>query len=254
MAGEPVKSVLRHPDLRLLNLFVHPDSKDIISIIDWQETDGQPLLLHSGFPFLANDQRKTPQNALRAPRVPDYEGMDETDKHNAKVEYTRQRAHHLYFISTGKWNPLHFEALRRPSSSVKQRLIHYAGRPWDGNNVLIQFSILKASQLWNEMGVNEPCPVEFTAEEASRLEKRFDEYNEAWEHFEYLRGLVGTNEEGWVSHDDYDETMARNMHIRRELALAGDLEDRTETWQAWPFKDDEDDSTWDENSEKTVSE
>jgi hypothetical protein len=55
---------------------------------------------------------------------------------------------------------------------------------------------MKASQMWDEMGANGTCPIEFTAEETCCHKKGFEEYNEAWEHFEYLRGLVGTNEEG----------------------------------------------------------
>jgi aminoglycoside phosphotransferase (APT) family kinase protein len=47
MAVEPTTSVLRHPDLRLLNLFIHPDDKNIVSIIDWQETDAQPFVYPS---------------------------------------------------------------------------------------------------------------------------------------------------------------------------------------------------------------
>ena len=246
MAHEPPRPIIRHPDLRLLNIFVHPESKDIVGIIDWQETDAQPLSLHSGFPFLANDQREMLSNAFVAPPVPDYGSMDEIDKHNAKIEYTRQRAHHLYFVATGKWNPVHFEALRRPFLPILQRLVVHAGRPWAGNNVFLQFAILQASKLWAEMGATGPCPVEFTDEQAARIEKDYEEYNEALEHFEYLRGLVGANEEGWVSNEEYEETMVRNECVRRELALAGDPEDRNEIWRAWPFKDEGDESTWED--------
>ena len=240
--------VLRHPDLRLGNIFVSPETKKIVSLIDWQGAKMLPASLHAGYPNLASNDGHGLTQSLKAPTKPNYDELGEGNKQEAHHRYIQERACHLYTIATAKWNYTHFRALREPFNPIKVNLVRQAGYAWNGNMIPLRTAIIRAVEVWHEMtgGQSSTCPVKFDENALAQYKSEIDEYNTVCDELESLRSLLAVDQQGWISNELFEEARKENRRLREEFASEADPDERKEFWAAWPFKDDSDTSEWKE--------
>ena len=239
--------ILRHPDLHVGNVFIDSDTKQIVGIIDWQGTEILPLFTQIGYPPMANNDGRRLSNPLVPPRLPDYTNLAEgPQKDLVQYNYIQQLANHLYTAATGKFNPVHFRALRRPYLPIRNIIIKLAGYPWDGELVSLRAALIRVTQVWEHLVESSElvCPIGFTNDEVNKNEKEKAEWDEACSDLNDLRDMLGINEEGWVPVEMFQETVTENQRLRKELVLQAEEKERGETWECWPFKDDTDTSQW----------
>lgn len=90
-------------------------------------------------------------------------------------------------------------------------------------------------------------PIQFENGEQERWKKEVNEWRELLNLFTYLREyLLGIESDGEVPHELYEEAKKENERFRRELIFMCEPEERRKAWQDWPYKDDSDESEWDE--------
>ena len=145
--SEHTPSIFRHPDLQLHNIFIDPETRKIIGIIDWQETETLPLDLASGCPRMADNEGRKTRNALIPPKEPDYDSLPEEHRHPAREQFLLERAYHLYVLATGTWNPTHFRTMRKPSSCLKASLVERAGTAWNADIMPLQSFIMQVMEV-----------------------------------------------------------------------------------------------------------
>jgi len=64
------------------------------------------------------------------------------------------------------------------------------------------------------------------------------EWDEAWSDLSDLRDKLGINEQGWRRCSKILSTE------RKESVMQAEASERDETWNVWPFKDDDHTSPW----------
>jgi hypothetical protein len=73
MSGERIESIIRHPGLFPHHMYLCPESKKIVGIYDWQETEAQPMVLQEDFVTLANNRGHMPKSLFNYPDELDHE-------------------------------------------------------------------------------------------------------------------------------------------------------------------------------------
>lgn len=152
---------------------------------------------------------------------------------------------YLYMIFNGKDNKDHLAALRAPLLAQRQHLIERAGRPWTGNTVTVQGTLMHVvdgcSSLAQEGQGEVECPISFSAEEAEafyELEKNWFNANILVEH--WRGGLDGMSEDGWVRSEVLDGAVEKNRALKKEwYGMGEDDNDQALVERTWPFDDRE---------------
>lgn len=158
---------LRHPNLNLGNIILHPHSTQIAGIIDWQKASILPFFVQAGFPTLCNHDDTLPRR-WAIPKAPDnFEQMSYADQVTVWREVRHQEAILFYTSATVLKCQLHMMALELPHLKTVRSLIRRVGLRWDGDLVLLQEGLLRIREIWNEIVPfkNHPCPYYLTAEE-----------------------------------------------------------------------------------------
>lgn len=245
---QEIEPILRHPDLHLGNIFIDPDSKKISGIIDWQGAMILPLFIHSGFPPMVNNDGKRLSNPLVRPSPPDLTNIVEgPEKELLLYNYIQQLGYHLYLAATGKWNPVHFQALRRPYLPIRKIIVQQAGYPWDGDLLSLRAALIGVTQAWENLSKpGESCPVHFTDDETNQHSEEKAEWDDACSCLTMLRDMLGINVQGWVTAEMFQATVEENQRLKKQLIMGAERDEREEAWKTWPFKDDDDtsDSIW----------
>ena len=237
---------LQHPHLHQNNIFLRPESTEILGIIDWQGASVLPFFLQSGFPAFCDRDPSRPQT-LDVPKLSDdFNQMSTEDQEKASRNLKRELANLHYACATGVKCERHLRALRLPYLEMRQYLVKQAGMPWDGDLVSLRASLVGIHSKWNHLtnGESPSCPISFTDEEGQSAMQESAEWNEAAEVLTRFRNSLGINGEGCTGPENYDFAVALNRELRVQLLR----ETKTKTketqrcWEIWPFKDDDDDS------------
>lgn len=122
---------LRHPDLHQSNIFLHPESTDILGIIDWHGASILPFFLQSGFPVFCDPKLGRPQTlVLEKPKLSDnFEEISPREQQEALMDLKHKQVNFYYTAATGLKCECHIEALRLPYLDMRQYLIKQAGMP-----------------------------------------------------------------------------------------------------------------------------
>lgn len=233
---------LRHPDLRQSNIFLHPQSTDILGIIDWQGASILPFFLQSGYPLFCDHDLKRPQTWEKPKLSDDFEEMNPGEQEEALKNLKHQQANLYYTAATGLKCARHMRALRLPYLSMRQYLIQQAGMPWDGDLVNLRAALIGIHSKWDDLVGERACPISFTEEEVRLALQESREWNEAAEVLATIRDTLGIDGEGGTHPENYDRAVALNKEWRIQMLKAAKPEEKERCWQIWPFKDDGDDS------------
>ena len=152
----------------------------------------------------------------------------------------------LYVLATAKHNRRHFDALQQKVNLLRAEIVFRAGLPWNGDLVAFRAAILNVVNNWEHVGGQQACPLQYSAAEVKGWTEEYNEWSEASKSLEAFRSDLGINEDGWISSESYEESAERNQWLRREITATAWRELQKEIWKAWPFKDDDDLSDWQE--------
>ncbi len=120
---------LRHPNLYQSNIFLRPQSTDILGIIDWQSASILPFFLQSGFPVFCDHDPGRPQT-LEKPKLSDnFEEMNPGEQEEALINLKYKQANLYYTAAIGLKCKRHMPELRLPYLDMRQYLIKQAGMP-----------------------------------------------------------------------------------------------------------------------------
>lgn len=233
---------LRHPDLHQSNIFLRPQSTDILGIIDWQGASMLPFFLQSGFPGVCGHDLGRPQT-LEKPKLSDnFEEMSPDEQQEALMDLKQKQTNLYYTAATGLKCERHMDALRLPYLGVRQYLIKQAGMPWDGDLVNLRAALIGVHSKWDEIVGERACPISFTDEEVRFAIQESREWNEAADVLTTIRDTLGIDGEGGTDPENYNRAAALNKEWRIQMLKEAKAEEKERSWQIWPFKDDDDDS------------
>ena len=233
---------LRHPDLHQSNIFLRPQSTDILGIIDWQGASILPFFLQSGFPAFCDHNPRLPQTLEKPKLSDDFEEMSPEEQQEALKDLKHKQTNLYYTLATGLKCERHFKALRLPHLNMRQYLIKQAGMPWDGDLVNLRAALIGVDSKWNDLAGERACPISFTDEEVRYAMQESSEWNEAAEMLATIRDRLGIDLEGGTGPENYNLAAALNKEYRIQILKATKAEEKERSWQIWPYKDDGDDS------------
>jgi len=240
-------SILRHPDLRLENVFVDPTDFKITAIIDWQGTSALPFFKQTGYPHFLSNNGEGVSRVMELDKLPgNFDSLDAGEKEELKYQHIRRLSCQLYLRSSGKYNFRHFKALSRRVNAVRAELIKRVGLPWDGDLVMLRSSLLDIIEFWRDFANDKPCPLKYSTTDIEQWKEEEKEWSEASDSLAAFRQDLGSNEEGWIPTELYEDSFRRNQYLRWKISETAEEELRNEVWKAWPFKDDDDLSDWKE--------
>ncbi|KAI9699639.1 MAG: hypothetical protein M1836_002673 [Candelina mexicana] len=233
---------LRHPDLHQSNIFICPQSKQILNIIDWQGASVLPFVVQAGYPALCDHDMRY-QQSMQRPRLSDeFDKMSPGEQQEALMKLKHEQANLYYTAATGLKCKRHLRALRLPHLAIRQDLIRKAGMPWNGDLVALRRTLVEVQLKWDELNEGQRCPIAFSDKEIEVAIEEGNEWNEAAENLATIRKSLGIDEEGGVEVANYDLACGMNREWRLQLIRSASVDEREQAWRIWPYKDDNEDS------------
>ena len=234
---------IRHPDLQQNNIIVSrsPDSDcKVVGLIDWQHASILPMFLLAGVPQCLQNHDDGVSQSMAPPSLPEnLDKLNRAERSGEEYLYRRRLVHYHYITSTEECNQPHYAAFTDPLYALRGRLFQQASSPWEGETFELKAALIQAMKKWEELtGGGVPCPVEFDAKDLRETTVLKEELSIADRGFEFLQGMCGLGEEGWVLAEDYEHAVAF-LRERKEEALAGaeSVEEREEIIAHWPWDD-----------------
>lgn len=214
--GKDISSpVLGHSDLHLKNIFVDDtDPTKISGIIDWQGVWAAPLFIQARFPLVFDCDGPYAWGAVE-PKLPDdYDSLSESDKQWATDKLSEERLKKFYELASRKFSPLFTKALdvMRNEDDPTTFILYIIGHTWLDGPVPLRELLVQIYEKWDWIakprGIDIPCPVSFTEDQIRETKLQAEEWAVAFSEFNDLQSqIVGKG--GWVSHEEYDEAIAR---------------------------------------------
>lgn len=240
------RPTFRHPDLNPNNIFIS-DEADIVGLIDWQHSKILPLFLQAGIPDHFQNYGDPASDDLIQPQLPDnIDDLDEEDREKELELYRRRHLHFYYVGATAKKNDKHFQALMHPAGLFRRRIFQHAGEPWEGNNIPLKADLVRVMQegksLDNSSRIisesHSQCSIPADGPEADAVLNAAIKQEEADSQMEILRNVIGISADGWVTHEGYDDAVARVSEMKEQaIAFAENELERDLTVRHWPFDD-----------------
>lgn len=237
---------LRHPDLNPNNIFIS-DKADVVGLIDWQHSKILPLFLQSGIPAHFQNYGDTVSEELTRPKLPDDLNEMEEEDRDKELDFYRRRHLHFYYVgATAKKNDPHFKAWMHPAGLFRRKIFQHAGEPWEGNNIPLKAILIRAMQQWKSLSSSAYDASEgdlqgimsISEAEADAAVEAAMRQEEADAQMDILRNVIGIGVDGWVSHEGYNDAVARASEMKEQaLAYAENEVERVLTLQHWPFDD-----------------
>ncbi|PYI16490.1 hypothetical protein BO99DRAFT_483787 [Aspergillus violaceofuscus CBS 115571] len=195
---EVLTPVLLHSDLHHYNIFVDlSNSTRISSIINWQTGAVQP----------------------RLPK--DFETLSPAAKKLKK----------FYKLASRKVNPALVDAMDRirDNSDPTTFIFHIVGRSSEDGPMPLKELLIQVFKKWDRIrghrAATQPCPISFSWTEIEESRQQVEAWAAAFGEFDALRAEF-LGDDGWVSHDDYEEAMSR---WEKNKAILESLREQVET-------------------------
>ena len=210
--GSPV---LLHGDLHSKNIFVDDTNPTKVSgIIDWQGVWAAPLFIQARFPSLFDSDGPYAWGGIE-PKLPDdYDSLSESEKQLASNKLSEQRLKKFYELASRKFNPLLTKALdaMRNEDDPTTFIFCVVGQTWLDGPIPLRELLVQIYEKWDwiakRRGINISCPISFTEDQIRETKEQAEEWAAAFNEFNNLRSQI-VGKDGWVSHEEYEEAMAR---------------------------------------------
>lgn len=225
--AETLRPVLLHHDLHSDNIFV--DSTDpprITGIIDWQAVYTAPLFMQAKFPSVFDSEDPYPWGAVQPQLPTDFESLSESEKESANAKLSRLRLKKFYELASRKFNPHLIKAMdaMRNEDDPTAFIFQIVGRTSKDGPVPLRELLIQIYEKWDQLMARREvdsvsCPISFSDEEISASRQQAEAWAEAYGEYEAVRAQLAGDDDGWVSHDEYDVAWSRWEAHRETLEL-----------------------------------
>ncbi|KAJ5555131.1 phosphotransferase enzyme family protein [Penicillium sp. DV-2018c] len=222
---DTLRPALLHHDLHSDNIFVDAsDPTKISSIIDWQAVYTAPLFMQAKFPSIFDCDDPYPWGAVQ-PKLPkDFNTFTESEKELAEAALVRLRLKKFYELASRKFNQplaMAMDAMRSEDDPTTF-IFHIVGQSSQDGPVPLKELLIQIFEKWDQImerrGLATPCPISFSRDEIDKSRQQVKEWADAYGEFESLRTSIVGND-GWVSHEEYDEAIRRWDNNRATLEV-----------------------------------
>lgn len=204
-----------HHDLHADNIFVDGhDPTQITSIIDWQAVHIAPLFLTAKFPSIFNCDDAYIWGALQPNLPTDFDVLSTAEKKEAEQKLERLRLKKFYELASRKFNPslVHAMDQMRDDNDPTSFIFHIVCQTSRDGPIPLRELLIQVYEKWDRImaqrGSTSLCPIYFSRREIEQSRQHAEAWAAAFSQFNNLRAQI-SGEEGWVSHDDYEEARKR---------------------------------------------
>lgn len=227
---------LFHADLNARNIYVSEDDPTkITGLIDWQSSSIEPIFIYANeMPDVAAPPNQPPAD------IPEDEArpLTEQDKKLAKIATFCNQA---YNICVDGYIPK-----LRVARSVDQHLIRpfqYCNTSWRDSAPALRQEFLDLAEQWETLGLSGSCPYKPGSDELALHHREYRAFNHVQELKTTLMDLLGTDSDGWVPAERWDEVKDAHKEVfamALDTAREGDpdIDDpltEEEVRELWPF-------------------
>lgn len=200
---EFVTPTLLHMDLHMGNIFVQ--SAKILTIIDWQAVESQPLYIATRYPRMIDyETGEDGPMELTLPAYPEgYDELDEMQKMVARSNRDTKMVKRYWLLQTLTNNPRLVQLFfNLPQKLLCVSLYYNSANSWGEDIALLRRDLIEVAKLW-DMFDDSPCPISFLEDELKLHEVEMGAYNAMMESTNIVKTTLGISEDGWVSSDHY---------------------------------------------------
>ncbi|PYH70967.1 phosphotransferase enzyme family protein [Aspergillus vadensis CBS 113365] len=223
--------VMLHHDLHVDNIFVDGhDPTQITSIIVWQSVHIAPLFLMAKFPSLFNCEDDYTWGAVQPQLPTDFDVLPNAERKEAQRKLERLRLKKFYELASRKFNPslVHAMDQMRDDNDPTSFIFHIVSQTSTDGPIPLRELLIQVYEKWDRImaqrGSTSLCPIYFSRKEIEQSRQKAEAWAAAFSQLNNLRAQI-SGEEGWVSHDDYEEARKRWKENEKTLqALRKQLE------------------------------
>ncbi|KAL1966331.1 hypothetical protein VTN77DRAFT_4684 [Rasamsonia byssochlamydoides] len=167
-------------------------------IIDWKSVYAAPLFHQARFPSVFDSDDPYPWGAVQPQLPEDLDALSPTEKEAAKAELDRIRLKKFYELGSRKFNPDMFKAMdaMRDDDDPTAFIFHIIG----------------------QSSTDGPIPSESFSSRSMKngtgsLKREVQAWADVYNQFGRLRTEIMGKEDGWVSHEEFEDALRRfNSH------------------------------------------
>ena len=233
-------STLWHPDLHLDNLFVHHNTLQVTSVIDWQSTAAAPLFYQCGVPKMVRHREQVSLDLSDWPKRPDgYKEFGRVEKEYAEKMYRSEHLHQYYLRITRRDNPRHWAALQL-HDEVRVQPVKIVQQVWENNTMFfLRRALMRIVNDWEELCPNAGlCPVIFSEREVALYHHEVEKREFVADTLNLFQKNYGLHPDGTVDPDKYDDIQTELKRLKAVCLEATDNEEeRFNVEKLWPYQD-----------------
>ncbi|WEW58512.1 Phosphotransferase enzyme [Emydomyces testavorans] len=220
-----LRPTLWHFDISSANLFVH--NGKISSVVDWQFCSVAPLVLQARVPRLVKYRG---EKVLQRPD--NFEALDQDEKKKVLDQIARTSRLNFYRTQAALENPLMARVLELPQIEFLDYLTACAGDSWNDDDGMLKLreSLLKVQRRWENFGIEEPCPYQFTDEQIKQHLKDGEGFNTLQDFWDNISGAV--DREGFTFPENFDLAVDFFSEMR-DIGLEKLTGRNREEWELW---------------------
>jgi hypothetical protein len=184
------------------NIYVSAEEPTVVTgSVDWQSTSIEPAFIYAN---------ETPDSAS----LPEVSGEDTFENEQKIPDHRRKEwkdasiCHQTYDICIKGLIPK-----LRPARLLDPclfQLFYYRHASWRDSATALRRELLELSIRWTELGLQGSCPYEPSEEELEEHVRDYEDLETVRRPRSWLQQFLGTNFDGWVSNEDWDD--ARDAH------------------------------------------
>ncbi|KAL2076086.1 hypothetical protein VTL71DRAFT_1029 [Oculimacula yallundae] len=205
-------ATLWHWDIHSANLFV--EGNRITSLIDWQDIWAGPLFLQFRHPKLVDYNGEM---LLKLPEV--YESLEGDEKARTAEQVEKSLVLYFYESNTTKMNPVLGELLLMHQGRARRDTVNFAANTWDRDIIPFRQCLIRLERHWDDLGVDDPCPIHFTEEELQAHYRDGEGWNDRADFWDAIAGFV--SRDGWTHNETYDQALEMFAQLREDLREEG---------------------------------
>jgi len=234
LAPAPTPTTLSHPDLHLDNIFVHPESKKITSIIDWQTALVSEPYFQQSYP-----QMLTP---VESPSEDDNKDEEDATELNSDMNDFLKRLPRLtthYQTLTEQRSPQRWALMHDPNHYFLTKVVSSIPGSWKRDSGFgLCHDLVAATIDWEKVAPSGiPCPLHFTDEEIKCHNRDLQVVTDLARVLEQLEqgGIIPNS--GKILADDYERALDASRSVKEWFVSRVESErERDINSKVWPYK------------------
>lgn len=233
-------NVLWHPDLHLDNVFVDPDTCEIVSIVDWQSSCVAPLFYQSDVPRMFRHRRPVREGWVVPERPENFDCLSEDEKKVIDDDLESEIIHKYYEAQVYKRAPLHWAVLHQSTIQTLRKPVWLVSKVWENQDVFfLRQSLISLANQWDEIFTSSelPCPIMFTDKDLELHSKEEDNIDGVGHMLALFRDQGVLPVDGMVDPKDYEIAIENNRKFKEIfIGLAQNEAEKELYTKLWPYQ------------------